>query len=74
MVEIRRVAPMQPGEYSIRRGGRVALACPCCGVVVPVDWPYKISETGVVLPAWLCLQCNWSGVIKLTDYAEEVVG
>ena len=70
---LHRVSPMLPGQYSVRRGGTVALACPCCGRTTILDYPYRVAQTGDVRPAWLCEACNWSGELQLVDYAEEVV-
>lgn len=72
-VELRRVQPMQAGEYSVRRGGHVAIACPSCGTVSKLDWPYRVSQLGAVAPAWQCIYCSWSGELKLVDYAEAVL-
>lgn len=71
---LHRVQPMLPGQYSVRHTGSVALACPSCGMVSVLDWPYRVAQTGTVAPAWLCSVCDWSGEIKLIDYAEAVVG
>lgn len=73
VTEIRRVQPMAAGEYSVRQGGSVAIACPCCGFVWHLDWPYRVSNEGTVRPKWLCERCNWTGDIKLVDYGEAVL-
>lgn len=75
--DLRRVQPLAPGEYSVRRRGgaeSVAVACPCCGAVRGLDWPYRVAQTGDVQPEWLCDVCGWSGELRLVDFAEELVG
>ena len=77
MTDLRRVQAMQASEYSVRRRGAaesVAVACPCCGGVRGLDWPYMVApQTGDVRPSWLCDVCGWTGELRLVDYAEEVV-
>lgn len=73
-IAVRRVPPMLPGQYSKRGSGTVALACPCCGVISLLDYPFRISDSGVVAPRWLCERCNWTDELQLVDFKEETVG
>lgn len=74
MIKLRRVPEMRQGEYSKRASGTVAIACPVCAFVSVLDYPFRISNTGVVAPRWLCSVCNWTGDLQLVDWGEETVG
>lgn len=69
---MRRVHGLKPGEYSVDHG-RIVIACPCCNRVATLDWPYRVSEQGTVVPEWRCPCCGWGDTIKLGDFAEETI-
>jgi hypothetical protein len=71
-MDLQRVHGIRPGQYA-RGRDRAVVACPCCTHVSELDWPYQISEQGVVAPEWRCTGCGWADAIVLTDWAEKVL-